>query len=79
MAALADTVTARGMVSEQNLAAAVERQAIYGGSLDKKYEVPEHRARANLWLRRHTELPRAEHRALANAHARDAHRGEAAA
>lgn len=34
MAALADTVTARGMVSEQNLAAAVERQAIYGGSLD---------------------------------------------
>jgi hypothetical protein len=34
MPTLADTVTARGMVSEQNLATAFERQSIYGGSLD---------------------------------------------
>ena len=34
MTRLADIVTARGMVSEQDLAAALERQSIYGGSLD---------------------------------------------
>lgn len=34
MATLSETVSTRGMMSEKNIAAALERQSIYGGSLD---------------------------------------------